>query len=233
MVETGGAQPSTDTEGRSYAFATKDDDWHPPSTFDALREINAHVGRQVTLLGFTIAVTSLLGVGPLKPAVQSLNLSEYWFVYLLLAIMATSSLYAAEHIYHALEPPIPVDTGDENDWYLLLFRKRRHSRLVSPALAIAIMSVVTAGAWTIAADPNLALLILAPTGVRLIAEQLLESERRRRFKKQFRRARPDASDRDEVLAWLEHSLEVEYGVKRVRAPGPAQDEKDRPKVQDA
>lgn len=56
-------------------------------------------------------------------------------VYFLLGLMGLSASYAAIRIYMALEPPLPKDLDNQEDWDLLLFHKRRHSRFVSPALA--------------------------------------------------------------------------------------------------
>jgi hypothetical protein len=128
-----------------------------------------------SLTGVHCRVTSLLGVGLLKPAVQAWDLG-YGLVYLLLALMGLCTLLAAYNLYLALEPPLPEDVNSLVEREFIVFHKRRHSGFVSPAIAIAIAAVLTATILTVATNPYVAIIVLLPAAASSVCTYFVSDE---------------------------------------------------------
>jgi hypothetical protein len=106
-------EPSPEASGSSR--------WEPPSYFDVVKEMNAHVGRLATLFGLLVAGTTFtLANGPIH---ETLNAPSPAITFQLF-LLAFDLVFGGVSVLAAMDPAVPIYLADEAAWTRLIIQKR-------------------------------------------------------------------------------------------------------------
>jgi hypothetical protein len=118
-----------------------------PSSFELVKELNAHAGRLLTLLGLLAAATTFsLGSGAIRDVLAANQPGpRNVAIFVVIALLAMNLLQGFLLTAGALDPAVPVDAQKETEWAQLLESKHYMSFLASWTALVGLMCL--GAAW--------------------------------------------------------------------------------------
>jgi hypothetical protein len=116
-----------------------------PSSFDLIKELNAHAGRLATLLTIVVVVTSFsLANGPIHDALVAFDPSAHGFLYGALVLLAFCVFGGVVAVLGAMNPALPLSPDDEQQWRDLIARKRSQNAEAAIDISGSLLSLLWA-----------------------------------------------------------------------------------------
>jgi len=98
--------------------------FQPPPLFELVKELNAHAGRLLTLLGLLVTATAFsLSNGLIRDALVSGHQPQSGATNIVLILLALNLMIGFFAVAAALQPPVPMDVTSEADWTQLVTDK--------------------------------------------------------------------------------------------------------------